>query len=88
MLSGKLPVIILNRQKQEFSFPVSLWLQGSLTRFYEEILSTTAHTCGRLLNYDYLRCLLDEHRSAKMDHGRRLSNAMIFIYWYDSLRKN
>lgn len=87
MLRNKLPHRILDRPKQGFSVPVSSWLRDDLVSFYNDTLSATSATAGKLLRYEYLRTLLQEHQSGKYDHGRRLWNALVFIVWYDSLKK-
>lgn len=85
MLKARLPDSVLNRPKQGFSVPVSLWLRDNLAPFYNDVLSRTSGRCGQLLRYDYVRRLLLEHCNGHQDHGRRLWNALMFILWYDSL---
>jgi len=68
----ELPDRIRRRGKQGFGIPVSAWFRGPLYDWSRQLLVADGSPLHRWFDRVALRALLDEHRTARADHGKRI----------------
>ncbi|MFH0806281.1 MAG: asparagine synthase (glutamine-hydrolyzing), partial [Candidatus Brennerbacteria bacterium] len=76
---------IIWRKKQGFSNTIGEWLKPEY-EISKELIGTIFNSKlreRRLLNYDYVRYLVDAHQTNKADHNFRLWNLVTLSLWYD-----
>ncbi|WP_081687263.1 asparagine synthase (glutamine-hydrolyzing) [Glycomyces tenuis] len=76
------PPAIVERPKMGFPTPYRQWLAGPMFEWVDELLAGAA--CGHLLDLEYARRLLREHRDGT-DRGREVWTVMVFCLWYAGL---
>jgi asparagine synthase (glutamine-hydrolysing) len=77
-----LPASFFRRRKQGFSFPIAAWFRGPLGGLFETLLERSRVVESGMFNGDYLRRLLSEHRSGRLDHNYRLWAVLNVELWY------
>lgn len=75
------PPEILRRRKMGFGAPIDHWFRGALGRRAEELLLDPAARCRPFFLRETIRRLLDEHRSGRVDHAKRLWALVVFESW-------
>ena len=76
---------IIWRKKQGFSNTIGEWLKPEY-KIAKELIETIYRSKLRernILNYDYVRSLVDAHQKNKADHNFRLWNLVTLSLWYD-----
>lgn len=76
---------IIWRKKQGFSNTIGEWLKPEY-EISKELIGTIFNSKLRereLLNYDYVRYLVEAHQTNKADHNFRLWNLITLSLWYD-----
>ncbi|GAB3657360.1 asparagine synthetase B family protein [Glycomyces tarimensis] len=73
------PPAIVERPKMGFPTPHRQWLAGPLFEWVDQLLAQSG--CGHLLDLEYARRLLREHRDGH-DHARKIWTIMVFCIWY------
>ena len=82
-----LPDSIINRKKEGFSCPVSIWLENELQTFLMDNLSSTGFK--RVFSGNkFVSNLMDEHKNRQRDNGFRLWNLLAFAVWQNGTTKN
>lgn len=76
-LGGLLPPAVHRRRKQGFSIPQGEWLRGAL----QPLLCDTLMTASAPFNRGYVRSLIDEHLSGRVDHKDRLWALLCYALW-------
>ncbi len=79
-LRGVVPPAIVGRKKLGFPTPTRVWLRGEMYEWAREILARSG--AGQLLDLDYARNLLDEHRRGDADHSRKVWTVLVFCIWH------
>ncbi|MFC0530710.1 asparagine synthase (glutamine-hydrolyzing) [Phytohabitans kaempferiae] len=79
-LDGVVPPPIVNRRKLGFPTPTRVWLRDEMYEWARDILATSG--AGDLLDLDYARNLLEEHRRGDADHSRKVWTVLVFCVWY------
>jgi asparagine synthase (glutamine-hydrolysing) len=77
-----LPPEILDRRKQGFPTPVSLWLRGGARTFCRDLLATETIERRGLFEASAIRRLLDDHDSGAADHGSALFALIGLELWH------
>jgi len=77
----ELPPSIRGRRKQGFGIPLSAWFRGPLFDWSKEIMLGSGSPLHTWFERDVLASLLDEHRSARFDHGKRLYALAMLAVW-------
>ena len=77
----ELPESIKGRGKQGFGIPVSAWFRGPLYNWSREMLLTNGSPLHRWFDRAALNQLIEEHTSARMDHGKRLYALAMLGVW-------
>ena len=82
MAGRLLPPSVLERKKQGFGVPLSVWFRGKLrTAFQDVLLSPLARQRGYFKMGEVQR-LLDEHLAGRRDHDFRLWQLLMFELWH------
>lgn len=81
VLDRHVPASLLNRPKQGFSPPISIWLRGPLRDWAESLLSESALRDLPMLNSNNVRALWDAHGKQRMDAGQALWNVLMLADW-------
>jgi asparagine synthase (glutamine-hydrolysing) len=77
-----LPAQIIERKKQGFPIPISVWFRKEARAFLHDILSPTAIRKRGLFNPDYVEKLLDEHEAGFADHGLLVWGLLNVELWH------
>ena len=78
-----LPQQITGRPKKGFNMPVAKWLVGPLRDLVEDTLSEHRLRAHGFFEVSYIRALLDEHYSQRVDHRKLIWTILAFQLWYD-----
>ncbi len=76
------PPAIVERPKMGFPTPYRQWLAGPMFAWVDQLLADAR--CGHLLDLEYARRLLREHREGA-DRARKVWAVMVFCLWYAQL---
>ncbi|NJC70617.1 asparagine synthase (glutamine-hydrolyzing) [Planosporangium thailandense] len=80
-LADVVPPHIVSRPKLGFPTPIRVWLRSEMYDWALDILGGSG--ADALLDLNYARWLLEEHRRGAADHSRKLWTVLIFCLWYD-----
>lgn len=78
---GIVPNEILNARKVSFGTPMSQWLKTILYDFAYQTLENASAITKSIINVDYLKRLLDEHKRGKADYSNVLWRSLVFCIW-------
>jgi len=77
-----LPAPIRRRSKRGFGVPLAQWLRGPLGQFARQVLLDPTARGRGYCRPAAVRALLDEHQSARFDHGYRLWSLLVLELWH------
>ncbi len=77
----ELPESIKGRGKQGFGIPVSAWFRGPLYEWSKQLLLAEGSPLHQWFDRAALGKYLEEHKSARMDHGKRLYALAMLGVW-------
>lgn len=77
-----LPKKILTRGKQGFGIPVGKWFRCELKDYIKSILLDRATLSRGYFNKEGIKQLINEHITAKRDHGYRLWALLVLELWH------
>jgi asparagine synthase (glutamine-hydrolysing) len=77
-----LPPAIIERPKQGFPVPISLWFRREAREFLRDNLSESAVRARGLFEPAYVRQLLERHDSGHSDHGSLLWGLLSVELWH------
>ncbi|MDQ6695241.1 MAG: asparagine synthase (glutamine-hydrolyzing) [Chloroflexota bacterium] len=81
-----LPPLILKRtDKRGMPTPTALWFRTSLKGWVRGVLLSPEAVHAGILSPAYVRRVLDEHESGKVDHGSRIWQMLNVITWWQSV---
>jgi asparagine synthase (glutamine-hydrolysing) len=83
-----LPHDIVYRQKRGFSVPIASWMRNELRPLVDETLSEDKLRRQGMFNVAFVRRLLNEHWSGKVDNRKTLWTLFCFQLWYDRWGKS
>ncbi len=78
-----LPKEIVYRQKRGFSVPIASWMRNELRPLVDETLSEEKLRRDGMFNVAFVRRLLKEHWSGKVDNRKALWTLFSFQLWFD-----
>ncbi len=81
LMAPRLGRDIAYRAKQGFQPPVASWLKEDLAHLVDKYLSLERITAEGLFHAPYVRILVDEHQSGKVDHRKKLWALLVFEMW-------
>jgi asparagine synthase (glutamine-hydrolysing) len=76
-----LPKEIMGRAKMGFGVPIAEWFRGDLKDYVRDALLDSTALGRGYFDPAYVRRLVDEHVSARWDHGYRLWSLLMFELW-------
>lgn len=79
---GMLPREIVRRPKMGFGVPVSDWFRGELREYLRTVLLDAQTLRRGYFRPESVRQLVDEHATARADHGYRLWSLLMFELWH------
>jgi len=79
-LRDVVPPAIVNRKKLGFPTPTRVWLRADMYDWAHDILDRSG--AGGLLDLDYARGLLEEHKHGDADHSRKVWTVLVFCVWH------
>jgi asparagine synthase (glutamine-hydrolysing) len=77
-----LPAQVIDRKKQGFPMPVSVWFRNEARPFVRDILSPAAIRRRGLFNPRYVETLLNEHDTGLNDHESLVWSLLNVELWY------
>lgn len=77
----ELPESIKVRGKQGFGIPVSAWFRGPLHDWSKQMLLTDGSPLHKWFDRAALNQIIEEHKSARVDHGKRLYALAMLGVW-------
>ena len=80
-MEGILPDRILCKRKQGFSAPEQSWYQGPLMSYVRSLLLDRRTLARGYFQEPYLRAILDEHLSGKVNHRLLIWSLLSFEFW-------
>ncbi|PWT83505.1 MAG: asparagine synthase (glutamine-hydrolyzing) [Acidobacteria bacterium] len=80
-LKGVLPEAILTRGKMGFPVPLGRWLRGRFRGVIDEYVLGERTVTRALFNIEFVRNLVEQHRSGAKDHTERLWALINFELW-------
>lgn len=83
LLERYLPKELVYRKKWGFPAPVGEWLYGDLKHLPDQWLNKDRITKQGLLDYSEVKKWLDEFRTGKVYHSKRIWSLIIFQMWYE-----
>jgi asparagine synthase (glutamine-hydrolysing) len=82
LMKDKLPADIVYRPKKGFGIPVAKWLNQELKSWTDELLDSQFIKKQGIFNSEYVKQILTEHRSHRVDQRKKLWTLLIFQTWY------
>ncbi|AEV85955.1 asparagine synthase [Actinoplanes sp. SE50] len=79
-MRGIVPESVRDRAKLGFPTPTRLWLRGVIGDWVDQLLATSQ--TGHLLDLEYARGLLAEHRAGVADRSRKVWTVAMFCLWH------
>ncbi len=80
-LRGRLPSDVLARPKRGFGVPLASWLRGPLADWMDELLSEERVRSQGLLDPQWVRRLVEEHKRGQVNHRKELWSALMLGAW-------
>ncbi|HXG93565.1 MAG TPA: asparagine synthase (glutamine-hydrolyzing) [Blastocatellia bacterium] len=82
-MSGIVPERVINRKKKGFGAPINEWMLDRLGNFVEHSLFESSLRRRELFDYDFIKRLLAEHRSGRINYSFYLWSLLNLSLWYD-----
>lgn len=77
----ELPAAIKGRGKQGFGIPISAWFRGPLYDWSKKMLLADGSPLHQWFNLNTLSKIIEEHHTARVDHGKRLYALSMLAVW-------
>ena len=78
-----LPRETIHRKKRGFVIPAAAWINGEMRTLVGDLLSTERIRQQGIFEPLYVQRLLDEHRSGRTNHAKKIWSLMMFELWHD-----
>jgi asparagine synthase (glutamine-hydrolysing) len=82
-LRGVIPERILQRKKQGFGVPINEWMMSRLGSFVEDRLLNSSLRRRELFDYEFIKRLLREHSTGKVNYSFFIWNLLNLSLWHD-----
>jgi len=76
-----IPKEIIERKKQGFSAPDENWYRGDNAKYIIELLLSNKTVSTEYINQDYIKQIINEHASGKINHRLLIWSFMNFEWW-------
>jgi len=80
-LSPYLPASVLRHKKQGFSVPFNLWFKKDLKEYVDDRFLAAHSRLSDYLNMDYVRNVVNDHRSGGRDFNTKIWSILFFDAW-------
>ena len=70
-------------KKRGFVIPAAAWINGEMRTLVGDLLSTERIRQQAIFEPSYVQRLLDEHRSGRTNHAKKIWSLMMFELWHD-----
>jgi asparagine synthase (glutamine-hydrolysing) len=87
-LAGQIPDRVLKRKKKGFGAPISEWMLDRLGGFLEHSIFASSLRQRELLDYNFIRQILNDHRSRRVNNSFFLWSLLNLSLWYDQWIEN
>lgn len=77
-----LPEYIMKRPKKGFGIPVAKWLRQEFRPVVDELLCQSFIEKQGIFQWEYVKNMLDEHMSARVDRRKELWTMLMFQWWW------
>jgi asparagine synthase (glutamine-hydrolysing) len=77
-----LPQASIRRRKKGFATPVDEWFQRELDGWVRDTVLAPGAACSEYFDPRFVARMLDEHRSRRRDHRRRIFALLSFELWH------
>jgi asparagine synthase (glutamine-hydrolysing) len=84
---GDLPASVRSHGKQGFGIPLAAWFRGPLASWSRELLQAGGNPLQDWFNQSEIDTLIEEHASARVDHGKRLYALTMLAVWARDVAK-
>ena len=84
---GDLPASVRSHGKQGFGIPLAAWFRGPLATWSRELLQGGDSPLQDWFNQSEIDTLIEEHASARVDHGKRLYALTMLAVWARDVAK-
>jgi asparagine synthase (glutamine-hydrolysing) len=78
-VQARVPEPIITRPKMGFSVPLAEWFRGDLGQIFKQ--SVLGSEAAHLIDVDAAASLLQQHKSMRHDHGRKLWTLLALALW-------
>jgi len=82
-----LPGDIINRKKKGFGIPIALWIKSRLRDYVFDMLDASNIKKQGLFDHKYIKRLLDDHLTNKVDNRKKIWTLFMFEAWYSQHMK-
>jgi asparagine synthase (glutamine-hydrolysing) len=82
-LRGVVPEWVLNRKKKGFGIPINRWMLDQMGDFVESSITGSALTRRELFDYDFVRGLMEKHKTGRVNYSFHLWTLLNVSLWYD-----
>jgi len=76
-----IPKEIINRKKQGFSAPDENWYRGDNANYIRKLLLSNKTASSEFINQDYIKQIIEEHSTGKVNHRLLIWSFMNFEWW-------
>ena len=81
-VEGIVPNNIIYRKKQGFAAPVNEWLRNEWSSYAENTIRESTLVKQGILQYGFIKLMIDSHRSRKIDAGQNIWNLLNLVLWH------
>ncbi|MEX2104360.1 MAG: asparagine synthase (glutamine-hydrolyzing) [Bacilli bacterium] len=85
-MEGIIPVAIVNRPKLGFPVPLRNWMMGEFGNNIMERIEASG--IDHLINKDYVRTMMENHRNGNGDYARKIWAVYAFAQWHQTFIEN
>jgi asparagine synthase (glutamine-hydrolysing) len=82
-LGGVIPDRVLKRKKRGFGAPIKEWMLDRLGGFVEDTLLNSSLGRRELFDYDFIKRLIDDHRTGRVNYSFHLWSLLNLHMWYE-----
>jgi len=77
-----MPLSVIQRPKQGFSFPIANWMRTDLSQFMRRLFDNSRFVEAGLFQKEFISELVDEHLDGTADHNYRLWVLINLEFWH------
>jgi asparagine synthase (glutamine-hydrolysing) len=85
MAARRLPPAVARLPKHGFSAPVDEWLTGACAEMFRADVLQPGSAVAMWLDQPLIRCMFDDHRAGRADHGYALWAVWMLERWHQSI---